>query len=55
MKLFDMHHSFFAPLWIRVAIVLVAAGWAAFEWRMGAPHWALLFAAIALYAAWSFS
>ncbi len=54
MRLFDMDHDWFRPLWVRLAIVALAAGWAAFEFSMGETVWAGIFGAIALYALWSF-
>ena len=53
MKIIDPTHSFYGPLWRRVAIVVVTAGWAGFEYWNGSTGWALFFAAIAAYAAWA--
>lgn len=54
MKIFDTDDAFFKPLWIRIAIVAVSAGWATFEWTQGETFWAMLFGAVAAYAVWSF-
>lgn len=54
MKLFDMDHAWFRPLWVRILIIAVAAGWAAFEASMGETVWAVIFGAIAAYGVWSF-
>jgi hypothetical protein len=53
MKIIDPAHSFYRPLWRRVAIVVVTLVWAGFEYWHGATGWALFFAAIAAYAAWA--
>jgi hypothetical protein len=52
--LFDLQVPFFAPLWRRVALVAVCLGWALLELAWGGPFWALIFAALGLYAAWQF-
>ena len=54
MRLFDMDHDWFRPLWVRALIVAIAAGWSAFEYSMGEATWSAIFAAIAAYALWSF-
>lgn len=46
--------EFFRPLWIRLAIVVACAAWAAFEWLNGETGWAMMAGAVALYGAWSF-
>lgn len=53
-KLLDLHHPFFAPLWRRVAIIVVCLGWGLFEFVMGAPFWGTLFAGLGVYCAWVF-
>lgn len=50
MKGFDFNDPFFKPLWIRVAVVGLALGWALFEFLSGAPFWGILFAAMGLWA-----
>lgn len=50
MKLFDLNDPFFKPLWIRIVIVLLAGGWAVFEFMSGAMFWGTLFAGIAALA-----
>lgn len=47
MKLFDTNHPFFKPLWIRVAVFAVAAGWGLFEFYIGSTVWGMLFIAFA--------
>ena len=54
MKLLDTDHPFFRPLWIRVAVVAVAAGWGGFELWTGSPWWGALFLAFAALSAWGF-
>ena len=53
MKLLDASHPFFNPLWRRIAVVVFALGWAAFEYSLGETVWALFFGAIGLYCAWA--
>ncbi len=55
MKLLDFDHPFFAPAWVRVAVVVVCAVWAVFEASQGAVLWAIVFGGIAAIAAWRFS
>ena len=52
MKFLDRDHPFFARAWVRWATVLVPAAWGAVELWMGGPAWAVLFWAVAAYAAW---
>lgn len=54
MKLFDVQHPFFAPLWRRIAVVVLCLGWAVVELIMGSSGWAILFGAVGLYCAWQF-
>lgn len=50
MKLFDFNDPFFRPLWLRIAIVLVAGGWGVFEFVSGSPFWGTLFVGAAALA-----
>lgn len=52
--MFDLNHSFFRPLWLRVLIVAIALGWSLVELNTGSPGWAMMFGAVGIYAAWSF-
>ena len=52
--MFNLNHSFFKPLWLRVFVVAVALGWAMVEMNTGSPGWAIMFFAVGVYAAWSF-
>jgi hypothetical protein len=45
--------TFFRPLWRRVAIVVVCAGWTLVEWVHGDQTWTLIAAAVTVYGAWS--
>lgn len=52
MKLFDTNHPLFRPLWVRIAVFAVAAGWSLFEFWTGQVVWGaifLVFAAISFY------
>jgi len=54
MKLFDVQHPFFRPLWRRVAVVAVCLGWTVVEILTGDPFFAVLFGAAGLYCAYQF-
>ena len=53
MRILDTEHPFFQPLWVRVAIVILAFTWAAFEFAMGEDLWALIFGAIGSFYTWA--
>jgi hypothetical protein len=52
MQLIDPNHSFYRPLWIRLAIVAVCFGWAIVEVTTGEPFWAILVGALGVYSAY---
>lgn len=52
--MFDLNHSFFRPLWLRVLIVAIALGWSLVELTTDSPGWAIMFGAVGIYAARSF-
>ncbi len=52
--MFKLQDAFYRPLWLRIAIVAVCAGWALFELSSGSTGWALLFGAIGAWAAYQF-
>lgn len=54
MRLFDLRHPFFLPLWRRAVTVAVAGGWAVFELSVGNTGWAMLFGAAALWCGYEF-
>lgn len=54
MKLIDVQHSFFRPLWRRVAVVVICLGWAMYELATGSPFFAILFGAVGLYCVHQF-
>lgn len=54
MKLLDVQHPFFIPLWRRVAVVVLCLGWAGVEGWNGNGFWMVLFGALGLYCAWQF-
>ena len=54
MKLFDLRHPFFMPLWRRAVTCGVVGGWAAFEFVTGNPGWSAMFGAIALFCLFEF-
>lgn len=53
MKIPDTDHAFLRPLPVRLAIVIFAFAWAAFEAWLGETVWALVFGCIAAYCAWA--
>ena len=55
MKLIDVQHPWFIPMYRRVLVVVVCLGWAAFEFIVsGSPFWGILFGALGLYCAYQF-
>ena len=50
----DHEHPFFRPLWRRIAIIAVCAGWSVFEFWNGSSMWGWIAAAFTAYAAWQF-
>ncbi len=54
-KLIDLYHPFFAPVWIRIAVVLVLLGWGLFELSTGAVLWAVIFIGVGVICAWRFA
>lgn len=53
-RAFNVQSAFFIPVWRRVLVVALSAGWALFELVMGEPIWAVLFIVIAIYCAHQF-
>ena len=55
MALAEQKHPFYKPLWVRIAIVAVIAGWLAFEvFFPQSPLWMMLAGAALAYALWVF-
>lgn len=54
MKLIDVRHPFFNPLYRRVLTVALCLGWAGMEVISGSPFWAILFGAIGVFCAYEF-
>ncbi|WAJ29158.1 hypothetical protein [Antarcticirhabdus aurantiaca] len=50
----DRKNPFYRPLWVRLLILAVCAGWSAFEWWNGEPTWMMIALAITAYAVYSF-
>lgn len=55
MKLIDLEHPFFAPVWIRVLVVAVCIGWGLFEFASGAVLWGVFFCGIGAICAYRFA
>ncbi len=54
-KLLDLNDPFFAPAWIRVAIVAVCTCWGLFEFWGNSPLWGIIFLGLGVICAWRFS
>lgn len=53
MQLIDPAHPFYRPLWRRIAIVAMCAGWFAFELFLSRdPLFTVLTGAVTVYSAW---
>ena len=52
MQLIDPNHPIYRPLWVRLLIVGICAGWTAVEVAYGEPFWVVLVGALAIYAAY---
>lgn len=50
----DTNHSFFRPLWRRLAIIAFCAAWSVFEFANGETTWGTMAAAMTVYGVWSF-
>lgn len=49
LEFFDVQKPFYKPLWLRVALVGICAGWGLIELLGGQPFWALLFGVLGAY------
>ena len=50
----ELRHPFFSPLWRRIVLIAVLAGWTVVEATAGNAVWALLMAGIGVYSAYVF-
>ena len=50
----ELRHPFFRPLWRRITLIAVLAGWTVVETTAGNPVWALLMAGIGIYSSYVF-
>ena len=55
MKFFDLSDPFYAPLQIRISIVVLTAAWGLLELSSGAFGWAMVFWGVSAYCAWQFA
>jgi len=55
MKLLDLNHPFFKPVWMRVAVVAVCFGWGLVEFANGNGLWGVLFVGLAVICGYRFS
>lgn len=54
LKLLDLSHPFFKPLWRRIAIVATCVIWTGVEFYYGTPMWGMLFAGLGALCIWQF-
>ena len=50
----DHEHPFFKPLWRRVAVTALCAGWAVLEFAANSPGWGMIALGFTGYAVWQF-
>ena len=50
----DTRGEFFRPLWIRIAVFVIAAGWSAVEFYTGSPFWGMIAGGFAAVGLWGF-
>lgn len=55
MKLIDLTNPFFAPVWVRVAVVAVLFGWGLFELTTARAMWAVIFLGVGVICTWRFA
>lgn len=55
MKLIDLTDSFYGPVWIRLAVVMVLTAWGAIEFAMGQHIWAVMCLSLAAICGWRFA
>jgi len=55
MKLLDLEHPFFAPVWVRVVVVAICIGWGLFEFANAAVLWGVFFCGIGVICGYRFS
>ena len=53
-KFIDTDHPMLRPLWVRILLVAICAGWAVFEFTGGSSTWGFAFLALGAYAAFAF-
>ena len=54
-KLVDLTDPFFAPPWIRIAVVAVMVAWGLFEMSTGAVLWGTIFLGVSVICGWRFA
>jgi hypothetical protein len=55
MKLLDLEHPSFKPLWVRVAVVAVCVLWGLFELAQGNTLWAVIFLGLGAVCGYRFA
>lgn len=50
----QFEHPMFRPLWVRILIVLICAGWGGVEFFNGTYFWCALFWGVGAYSAYRF-
>lgn len=54
LKLIDLQHPWFVPLWRRVVVTASCLVWTVVEIAIGGPFWMILFGALTAYCAYEF-
>jgi hypothetical protein len=55
MKIIDRDHPFYKPLWRRIVLICVLAGWSAFEiFFTKEPMWMAVAVGLLVISAWQF-
>jgi hypothetical protein len=55
MKLLDLNHPFFKPVWVRVAVVAVCFVWGLIEFANGSALWGVFFVGLAVICGYRFT
>ena len=55
MKLLDLTHPSFKPVWVRVTVVIVSACWSIVEFANGSTLWGVFFIGLAVICGYRFS
>lgn len=48
----EPEHPIYRPLWVRLLIIGLLAGWSVLEFTKGSPFWGTIAGGVGLFAAW---